>query len=790
VAIIDDTTITVTAVAPDTTAPAPDPMTFALAPYANSSTSITMEASPALDSAGIEFYFTETSGNPGGDDSGWRHSRSYMDTGLTTGLQYTYTVTARDLSANQNTTAASASASATAETPTNPPAVIMLTSPTSRHIVQRTAANVGAIGISGSYTNNPDTLEARAVVMWGSSNSGTTTAWQTIDASPGGGTFSGALSGVPAGGWYQIEVRGVSDGITGGIAVQTKVGVGDIYVTAGQSNSVNSSPGGYIPSDDRVSARSSLTEDLWVFAADPVPTAGIPGTSGGSVWTRFGDMLAAAEDIPIGFIQLGVGSTTVSHWVPGSGGYTHRLKPAVQSFPVNGFRAALWHQGESDSISNTTAADYASRMASIMSQSRIDAGWDIPWYVCEASWVVRSPQAQERVVAGQRMAVHADPLAFLGETTDDMHLKGSPVHLSAPFLLERAAQYTEILAGIPTLTPVNSHFEDNRDPAITGLSPLADGAADLVIITDNNTHRPLGWRILAASGIDAADGTNGHHNPSTGTFAGAVDTVNGGVLPNMDGKHVALLDGGSANNYFLHSTRALAEADTTYTLTVALGVRDNPASFGTARLEITADGVVVANAVFDKAALDTLHGSDASGTFTDASISWVTGATVAVNQPLAVRVVKEGGAGTALDFDNVRLTAVAPPTNDFSAWIDGFSFAPADQDFGDDPDRDGLASGLEAWFGTHPGQFSTGLTGLTTDGTTSIFTHPQSASPPSDVSGFYEWSLNLTDWYPSGPGGGITVTLVPDTVGTTTTVTASASEAVPSLFLRVGATQN
>jgi hypothetical protein len=97
---------------------------------------------------------------------------------------------------------------------------------------------------------------------------------------------------------------------------------------------------------------------------------------------------------------------------------------------------------------------------------------------------------------------------------------------------------------------------------------------------------------------------------------------------------------------------------------------------------------------------------------------------------------------------------------------------------------------LEAWFGTHPGQFSTGLVGITTDGTTSIFTHPQSASPPSDVSGFYEWSLNLTDWYPSGPGGGITVTLVPDTAGTTTTVTATTSEAVPSLFLRAGATQN
>jgi hypothetical protein len=60
------------------------------------------------------------------------------------------------------------------------------------------------------------------------------------------------------------------------------------------------------------------------------------------------------------------------------------------------------------------------------------------------------------------------------------------------------------------------------------------------------------------------------------------------------------------------------------------------------------------------------------------------------------------------------------------------------------------------------------------------------------VSGFYEWSPNLVDWYASGngPGGGPTVILVPDTVGTTTTVTASASEALDILFLRAGASQN
>ena len=112
----------------------------------------------------------------------------------------------------------------------------------------------------------------------------------------------------------------------------------------------------------------------------------------------------------------------------------------------------------------------------MISQSRIDAGWNCPWYIAEASWHGSGSHAnQEGVVAGQRLAVHGDPLTFLGETTDDMHLTGSGLHFDAPHLLKRAQQYTEILTGTPTVTPVNGHFEDNRTPAVTGLNPLADG---------------------------------------------------------------------------------------------------------------------------------------------------------------------------------------------------------------------------------------------------------------------------------------------------------------------------
>jgi hypothetical protein len=102
-----------TQAAPDTTPPTPDPMTFATAPYATGTTSISMTTTTATDPSGVEYSFTCTAG--GGNDSGWQDSTTYEDTGLTPDTQYTYTVTARDKSVNQNATAASAALSATTD---------------------------------------------------------------------------------------------------------------------------------------------------------------------------------------------------------------------------------------------------------------------------------------------------------------------------------------------------------------------------------------------------------------------------------------------------------------------------------------------------------------------------------------------------------------------------------------------------------------------------------------------------------------------------------------------------
>jgi len=95
----------------DTTPPEPNQMTFAIPPYAVSSSSIAMVATTATDLSGVQYYFACTSG--GGHDSGWQDSNSYTDTGLAQNTTYIYTVKARDKSSNHNENSASEPQSAT-----------------------------------------------------------------------------------------------------------------------------------------------------------------------------------------------------------------------------------------------------------------------------------------------------------------------------------------------------------------------------------------------------------------------------------------------------------------------------------------------------------------------------------------------------------------------------------------------------------------------------------------------------------------------------------------------------
>ena len=173
--------------APDNNAPTPNPMSWASVPTAVNSSSITMTATTASDPSGVEYYFDETSGNPGGTDSGWQDSPSYTDTGLNPSTQYTYAVTARDKAVAMNTTVASAPTSAT--TPTlNPVSASTSTVAASPTAVPADGATTSTITVTLKNAAGA-AVSGKTVSLVGNSSATIQTSNNTSDAS-GVATFT------------------------------------------------------------------------------------------------------------------------------------------------------------------------------------------------------------------------------------------------------------------------------------------------------------------------------------------------------------------------------------------------------------------------------------------------------------------------------------------------------------------------------------------------------------------------------------------------------------------------
>jgi hypothetical protein len=147
-------------------------------------------------------------------------------------------------------------------------------------------------------------------------------------------------------------------------------------------------------------------------------------------------------------------------------------------------------------------------------------------------------------------------------------------------------------------------------------------------------------------------------------------------------------------------------------------------------------------------------------------------------------------------FDNMSVTQVPISGNTYATWIDDYLGVGAFTGLGDDPDGDGSDNGVENFFGTDPSASSGGLVAGAVSGSTFTFTHPQNATPASDLTAAYQWSQDLATFYASGASDGtgttVAITAQPDTpaVGTTTVTATITGTATSKLFVNVKVTQN
>jgi hypothetical protein len=289
----------------------------------------------------------------------------------------------------------------------------------------------------------------------------------------GGCIFSGELP-ARAGGWYAVEVRVLRKGVLSEHARVEHVGVGEVFVIAGQSNAANYGEELQQTKSGMVSAFSGRE---WRLANDPQP--GVQDRSGGgSFLPAFGDALYARYSVPIGVTTVAFGGTSVRQWLPAGGRF--RIPPVsmrnvlmvaendwasegrlfdgmlerIRQLGPHGFRALLWHQGEADANQEPahaiSGADYRRMLERIIRESRTRAGWDFPWFVAQATYHSALTPSSPEIRAAQA-SLWTSGLALEGPDTDRLGSEyrangGRDVHFNARGLAAHGQAWADKVA--------------------------------------------------------------------------------------------------------------------------------------------------------------------------------------------------------------------------------------------------------------------------------------------------------------------------------------------------------
>lgn len=359
---------------------------------------------------------------------------------------------------------------------------------------QRASRAAGTITVAGNVSPEiTGVVEARLV------GAADAESWQKLTTLTAGQTAFSASLNAPAGGWYRLELRVKRGGTIVAETVVAHVGVGEVFVIAGQSNSANHG-------EEKQQTKSSLVANFsgkqWAPANDPQPGA---SGGGGSFIPPFGDSLASRFKVPVGIIAAGVGATSVREWLPrgtrfpnpptltrhvtaldsgeweSKGSLFDQLVARMKQAGPRGFRAVLWHQGESDAnqkdATRTLSGEhYRKFMEQIIRDTRREAGWEIPWFVAQVSYHTPDDAASPDIRAAQE-ALWKSGVALEGPDSDALtgdlrDSGGKGVHFSGKGLREHAARWTDKIApwldaqlALAIPTPARAK------PAVTGPTP-------------------------------------------------------------------------------------------------------------------------------------------------------------------------------------------------------------------------------------------------------------------------------------------------------------------------------
>jgi len=362
-------------------------------------------------------------------------------------------------------------------------------------VFQRSNANTAAVLVTGLAPPTTTTIEARFVPL--APDQGQPTGWAPLAFLGGTKAFQGSVTVLA--GWYRLDVRAKNGSTVLNLTSVNRVGVGEVFVIAGQSNAVGGFEREPSAAEDRVSCidfrQDELDEQLLPLRFSHVSYGSSIGPSQPPhIWGMLGDALVQRLNVPVLFLGAATAGTSSDQWRQSAAGNTvlqgqpypyRRLGVVLQHYIARtGARAVLWHQGEGDiGSSNDT---YFNNLQYVIQKSRQQSGFDgLPWVVSRVTYT--QGQTNPNVIAAQNRLTAEVPYVYTGPFTDDLigsdNRLDDNVHIGRNGLRRFADRWSESLSN--TFFAQSTPFTPTANASqITGgyTLPLARRPGEILLV--------------------------------------------------------------------------------------------------------------------------------------------------------------------------------------------------------------------------------------------------------------------------------------------------------------------
>jgi hypothetical protein len=292
-------------------------------------------------------------------------------------------------------------------------AQLSITSPVNNQIMQRDAAGNANISLTG-YTYFPYTrITASLTPIEG--NVHKAKQWSFDQEQVRQGFLTTVMKAET--GWYRLKVIGYSDeGVTDSIVV-SRVGVGEVLMVTGNSNAMGLPGLGAKSTSSQVISMNAVNKTLNAENITVAPDAPMqppqfeilksdnyifPNGETAWYWGELGEMLSKRWNTPVLFFNAAWAAANSENYRDAASGkdaynlYVGKFWPNRQPYSniVNtiryfasssGIRAALWSHGENDAQLGFKEDDYFNYIRTLIANSRLDTGYNIPWVIARNS---------------------------------------------------------------------------------------------------------------------------------------------------------------------------------------------------------------------------------------------------------------------------------------------------------------------------------------------------------------------------------------------------------------------